>query len=71
MEQNQRFEEGHTLDNRKLIERGHLMLRAIASQARAARAEAQKAELELALIAAQEGDPALLRNWMQEHQFAV
>ncbi len=63
-----RIEPGNPLDCERLIERGHLALAAITSEAHAARVEALKAELEVALAEAQSGEPSHLLNWLASYR---
>lgn len=63
-----RFDPGTPSERDHLIARGHLALIAITSEAHAARVEAQKAELEVALAEARSGDANMLRNWLESYR---
>jgi hypothetical protein len=63
-----RIDSGTPSDCERLIERGHLALIAITSEALAARVEAQKAELEVALSESRRGDANMLRNWLENYR---
>ncbi len=63
-----RIDRGNSLEHEQLIERGHVALVAIASEAHAARVAAQKAELEVALSEARSGDASLLRSWLESYR---
>lgn len=63
-----RIDPGNPTECDRLIERGHLVLVAITSEAHAARVAAQKAELEVALSEARRGDANMLRNWLESYR---
>ena len=62
-----RFDQGNPAEYDRLIQRGHLVLIALTTEAHAARVEAQKAELEVALSEARGGDANLLRSWLTSY----
>ena len=61
----QRSDESQPVDRQRLLERGHLVLHAISTEAHAARVEAKKAELQVALAEAQSGDIIQLQNCLK------
>jgi len=63
-----RVDDAQPLDDRRLIEMGHLVLQSLAAEARAARAESHQAELEVAISEATRGSPDLLRTWLANYQ---
>ena len=63
-----RIDPGTPSESDRLIERGHWALAAITSEAHAARVEAQKAELEVALAEARSGDESMLRSWLESYR---
>lgn len=63
-----RSDEGEVIDRQQLLERGHLVLHAISTEAHAARMEARKAELQVALSAAQNGETDQLEHWLAAYQ---
>ena len=62
-----RIDQGNPAECDRLIQRGHLVLIALTTEAHAARVEAQMAELEVALSEARGGDANLLRSWLTSY----
>jgi hypothetical protein len=63
-------DESRDLTSAQLILRGELLLEALAKEAHAARVEAKRAELQVALASAEAGHVASLEQWMERNDSA-
>ena len=63
-----RVDPSHPVDAVFLLQRGRLLLQALASEAHAARVDVKRAELEMALANAEAGDANALSLWLASYQ---
>ena len=66
-----RVDDAQPLDDQRLLELGHLVLKSLDAEARAARAESQQAELQVAISEASLGKPDLLRSWLANYHVSA
>lgn len=63
-----RIDRPQPVDAVLLMQRGRLLLKALASEAHAARVDVKRAELEMALANAEAGDASSLTQWLESYQ---